>query len=257
MFDDIFYELKLVGKELLVRMGDYWVSSKRTIIAFGIIGLVGFVGLIIGVNYIFKRASTGDIRITAKVPPLSRDEVHSLKTYLNPYHVLVGRTKGIGKPFPSQEMFFDSEWSNVHSNNLEEVEDCDNYEVTKSVNSVPYLMTDAKEFLDEVGDRFAKRLDDLGQKHYRFKVNSLLRTLQDQKTLQRSNPNAAKTTSSHLYGRSFDIAESKFFEGDSKDPRYSTALRVIILRELLAMQREGKCYVILEDVTNCIHVTVR
>ena len=147
---------------------------------------------------------------------------------------------GLKKPFESQESFNDSRFSNVFTNNLDEVDDCDNYEVAKSSYSLPYLVSDAKALLDEIGERFEKRLEELGQKRYRLKVNSLLRTLKDQKSLQRSNPNAAKTTSSHLYGRSFDIAESKFYEGSSTTPRYSSALRIIIIRELLAMQNVSR-----------------
>lgn len=257
MFDELLYELRVIFNEVLERLRGYWTQNKRKIVLLSLIGVIGLVGLFVGVSRLFRSSSTGDIRFSAKVSRLSREEVRSLKRYLNPYHVLVGRTKGISAPFVSQEAFSESEWTNVHSNDLEEVTDCDNYEVVRSSFSVPYLMSDAKDFLDEVGEKFAKRLDELGAGHYRFKVNSLLRTLKDQKNLQRSNPNAAKTTSSHLYGRSFDIAENKFFDGDSKEPRYSAQLRIILIRELLEMQQEGRCYVILEDVTNCIHVTVR
>ena len=257
MFDQVFEEFKLVVKELWVRWILYYQSNRRKILALTIVGSMLFVGLIIGLTRLLSSEEKGDIQLTVKVPALTRVEVRALKKYLNPYHVEVGKKLGLKKPFESQESFNDSRFSNVFSNDLDEVEDCDYYEVARSTHSIPYLVSDAKEVLDEVGERFSKRLESLGQKRYRLKINSLLRTLKDQKNLHRRNPTAAKTTSSHLYGRSFDIAESKFFEGSSKTPRYSSALRAIIIRELIAMQNEGKCYVILEDVTNCIHVTVR
>ena len=257
MFDDVISELKLVLLELIVRLKGFWTTSKRQIIVFTFVGLVLFLGLFLVFGHFFKGVPRGDIRINVHVAKLTRDELRGLKRYLNPYHVAIGRSKGIANPFLSQQNFEDNKWSNLAANDLTEVEGCDNYEVMSSTYSVPYLKCDAKEFLDEVGDLFAKRLEELHIGHYRFKVNSLLRTLQDQKNLQSSNPNAAKTTSSHLYGRSFDIAESKFFDGDSKEPKYSVELRIILLRVLLELQQQGRCYVILENVTNCIHVTVR
>ena len=257
MFDDIISELKLVLLELIVRLKGFWTTSKRQIVFFSAIVLVFVISLFLLFGHLFKGTTGGDIRINVHVAKLTRDELRGLKRYLNPYHVAIGRSKGIANPFLSKQSFEDNKWLNVATNDLEEVEGCDNYGVMSSTYSVPYLKSDAKAFLDEVGALFAKRLEELHIGHYRFKVNSLLRTLQDQKNLQGSNPNAAKTTSSHLYGRSFDIAESKFFDGDSKEPKYSVELRIILLRELLELQQQGRCYVILENVTNCIHVTVR
>lgn len=71
--------------------------------------------------------------------------------------------------------------------------DCDNYLVTGSTHSIPCLVGDAKDFLDEVGERFASKLKEMGEDEYKFRVNSLLRTLADQRNLKKVNPNAAKT----------------------------------------------------------------
>ncbi len=257
MFDDIVRELQLIAIELKQRALDYWHSSKRKIILYAILSITALFLITTIIGYISRPKPGRDIRLSSKISRLTRDEVRQLKRYLNSYHVEVGRAKGLKKPFASQEAFNDSKWSNVISNDLDEVTDCDNYLVTGSTHSIPYLVGDAKDFLDEVGERFASKLKEMGEDEYKFRVNSLLRTLADQRNLKKVNPNAAKTVSSHLYGRSFDISESKYYEEDSEVPGYSTELRIILLRELLKMQKEGKCYVILEDVTNCIHVTVR
>jgi hypothetical protein len=68
--------------------------------------------------------------------------------------------------------------------------------------------------------------------------------------------NATPNNSSHYYGLSFDLSQTMFYESGKKDPIYSYRLRNLLLRELIKMQEEGKCYVLLENQTKCIHITV-
>lgn len=119
------------------------------------------------------------------------------------------------------------------------------------------MKEDAVDFLDNLGLRFHKRLNELGVRNYKFSVTSVLRTTNDQKGLRKSNVNATPNNSSHYYGLTFDLAQTQFFESGKKEAVYSYRLRNLLLRELIELQEQGKCYVLLENQTKCIHITVR
>ena len=110
--------------------------------------------------------------------------------------------------------------------------------------------------MDDLSKRFRKTLKEKGIRNYRFTISSVLRTKNGQKGLRKSNVNATPNKSSHYYGLSFDLSQTMFYESGGKNPIYSYSLRNLLLRELIQMQEEGKCYVLLENQTKCIHVTV-
>jgi len=190
------------------------------------------------------------------VPVLSKDEKRALRRFNNNYHLEVARKKGLKKPLDSRgdklspEAFCDRY-------DLVEIADNEYYEIPHLRNSLPYLQEPAEEFLDLLGERFCEQLEALGLKKYRFSISSILRTLEDQKSLRKSNVNATANSSSHYYGRTFDIVQTRYFERGNSTPVYTYRLRNILLRELIKLQNEGKCYVLLERQTKCIHVTVR
>jgi hypothetical protein len=107
-----------------------------------------------------------------------------------------------------------------------------------------YLRPWAKLFLDRLGRDYYARF---GQP---LRVTSLLRTVQLQRRLAYSNPNAAQAVgadrSSHLTGATLDI--SKHF----MDYRGELWMR----RYLLRMEREGYLYAIEEFHEPCFHVMV-
>jgi len=140
---------------------------------------------------------------------------------------------------------------------LEKIDDTPYYELPLLTNSLPYLQADAVDFLDVLGQRFEDRLNNDGVRAYRFSVTSVLRTEKSQQNLRKSNVNATKNISSHCFGRTFDISQTRFFERGNPTPIYSYRLRNLLLRVLIEMQNEGLCYVLLESQTKCIHVTVR
>ncbi|MCF8380784.1 MAG: DUF5715 family protein [Bacteroidales bacterium] len=188
------------------------------------------------------------------VSELTRDENTQLRKYDNSYHLAVALKKGITEAFTGDI----KETSRIIQNyGLEKIDDNKYYELPLLTSSLPYLQTDVADFLNILGKRFVTRLQDEGVMSYRFSVTSVLRTEKSQNMLRKHNVNATDNNSSHYYGRTFDISQTRFFERGNPEPIYSYRLRNILLRELIEMQNEGLCYVLLETQTKCIHVTVR
>jgi len=224
--------------------------KRNFIILTGII-VIGFV-LITYVFPAFKGKSIDHV----KVEVLTQAEMKALKKYPNAYHLQVGQSKGI-PAIKSQKEFEKNPSEYVGKYGLKRIRDTKYYDVPFLSHSLPYLKEDAVDFLDQLGLRFQKRLNELGVRKYKFSVTSVLRTTNDQKGLRKSNVNATPNNSSHYYGLTFDLAQTQFFESGEKDPVYSYRLRNLLLRELIKLQEQGKCYVLLENQTKCIHITVR
>ncbi|MCZ4695141.1 hypothetical protein DWB61_08670 [Ancylomarina euxinus] len=191
------------------------------------------------------------------VSVLTKAEKGALRRYNNDYHLEVARTKGLKEPLDSRKDDKESAEAFCDRHELVEITDNEYYEIPRLSNSLPYLQESAEEFLNLLGERFCNQLEELGLKKYRFSISSILRTLEDQKSLRKSNVNATPNSSSHYYGRTFDIVQTRYFERGNSTPVYTYRLRNILLRELIKLQDEGKCYVLLERQTKCIHVTVR
>ncbi|WP_321319422.1 DUF5715 family protein [Labilibaculum sp.] len=213
---------------------------------------------IIPILFICKSLSPkGKTEAQVSVPVLTKDESRALRRYNNNYHLETARTKGLKNPLVSKAEFKENPDDFGDHYQLEEISDNQYYEIPHLTNSLPYLQEPAVEFLELLGERFCGQLEELGMRKYRFSVTSILRTLADQKSLRKSNVNATPNSSSHYYARTFDISQTRFFERGNSKPVYTYRLRNLLLRELIKMQDEGKCYVLLEGQTKCIHVTVR
>ncbi len=191
------------------------------------------------------------------VPVLTKEESRALRRYNNSFHLEIAQTKGLEKPLVSKTEFKENPDDFGDHYDLEKISDNEFYEIPHLTNSLPYLQEPAVEFLDLLGEEFCEQLEEMGMRKYRFSVTSILRTVADQKSLRKSNVNATPNSSSHYYGRTFDISQTRFFERGNSKPVYTYRLRNILLRVLIKMQDEGKCYVLLEGQTKCIHITVR
>ncbi|MFT6883626.1 MAG: hypothetical protein ACI83W_000426 [Marinoscillum sp.] len=227
-------------------------SFRKILIAMGI--------LIATLFFTFKAIKPipkGKTEDMVSVPVLSKEESRALRRYINNHHLEVARSKGLPAPLKSKDEHKAGAKAFSSRYKLNEIVDNKYYEIPHLSNSLPYLQPPAKEFLDVLGEKFCDRLEELGMTDYRFSVTSILRTIDDQESLRKSNVNATANNSSHYYGRTFDIAQTRFFERGNSKPVYSYRLRNLLLRELIKMQAEGKCYVLLESQTKCIHVTVR
>jgi len=229
------------------------IISRWKFIRFVLILYIIFAFFRFKINLIFKGKTIDEVSVEV----LSSKEQRALKMYPNAYHLEVARKNGISKPIKSQDEMHKNASLYIRTYDLEKIKDCRYYEVPSLSHSLPYLKDDAKDFLKKLGKRFQNQLDDLGVRNYRFSITSILRTTNDQKGLRKSNVNATPNNSSHYYGLTFDLSQTRFFESGKSKPIYSYRLRNLLLRELIKMQNEGKCYVLLENQTKCIHITVR
>ena len=199
------------------------------------------------------RKSIDDVSVSE----LTSKEVRALRRYNNEYHLEVARANGIDRPFKNHQELLDDTYTYIIKYGLRELHDSKYYEIPTLTYSMPYLKKEASDFLDELGRRFFKTLKEMDGEEYRFQLSSILRTEADQHGLRKNNINATQNKTSHYFGLSFDIAQTCFYPKGESEPVYSYRLRNLLLRTLIEMQDEGRCYVILETHTKCIHVTVR
>jgi len=231
---------------------------KRRIVwkrVFPLVAIPFFVILAIVIlpDALHKRKTIDEV----SVPELSVLELRALRRYSNEYHLEAARTKGIDRPFKNHDELLNDKFGFIVKYNLRELHDCKYYEIPQLTNSMPYLKKEASDFLDELGRRFFRNLKELDIQNYRFQLSSILRTEADQRNLRKNNVNATVNKSSHYFATTFDIAQTCFYPKGQIEPVYSYRLRNLLLRILLEMQDEGRCYVLLETQTKCIHITVR
>jgi len=227
-------------------------SIRKILVATG--AVIGTMLMLFKVLYPASKGKTEDM---VPVAVLSKEENRAVHRYINDYHLEVAKAKGLAKPLTSKAEHKADAKAFSSRYKLHKITDNKYYEIPHLTNSLPYLQPPAAEFLNLIGERFCDRLGELEMTDYRFSVTSVLRTIEDQKSLRKNNLNATANNSSHYYGRTFDIAQTRFFERGNSTPVYSYRLRNLLLRELIKLQEEGKCYVLLESQTKCIHVTVR
>jgi hypothetical protein len=149
--------------------------------------------------------------------------------------------------------------------------------------SVPIVVPSVQSLLNEIGERFQARLNELDLPAFRYEITSVLRSDEDQQALRRVNPNAAAGTSTHQFATTIDIAYSAFAAPAepvvSIDPgesawlrphlesvaaamtetvaaRRSRELQAILGRVLIEMQQEGKVMVTMERLQPVYHMTV-
>lgn len=136
------------------------------------------------------------------------------------------------------------------------VESSANYFVEDLNFSLPYLVPEAEQLLNDIGRAFIDTLNARGGGFYRVKVTSLLRTPATVARLRRRNRNATDS-SAHLFGTTFDISYAKFICDSVNVPRTQEDLKNL-LGELLAEFRDrGRCYVKYERKQGCFHITTR
>ncbi len=115
------------------------------------------------------------------------------------------------------------------------------YWVGRLTYSVPYVTPSAAAVLDSIGVRFQAKLARFGLPPYQFYVSSVLRTQEDQAALRRVNVNAARSTSSHEFGTTFDIQFRRYrYAGDPASELWQPAfpfLRDEFAGELAAFYR--------------------
>lgn len=188
---------------------------------------------------------------------LSKDEMRALKKYTNQYHQEEAHKSPLTKPIKSKKYFMEKLEELEDLYDLEKVEDTETFIVSKLTHSIPWVTDYTKEFIELLGERMAESFETVDVLPYRFVLTSVTRTEDDQKRLRKSNLNATKNESSHFYGVSIDISQTRFALPESRESVYSYRLRNLIARELIKLQEEGYCYVVLENREKCFHITVR
>ncbi|MFB6317472.1 DUF5715 family protein [Saccharicrinis sp. FJH54] len=190
------------------------------------------------------------------VSVLSRDELRALKKHPNADHLEAVERSPLKQIIESHSWFDENKEDVCDRFELEEVTDNDRYIVSVLTHSLPYLTEHTVDFLNLLGERMEASYEENGIIPYRFVLTSVLRTNEDQKKLRSFNYNATKNESAHFYGITFDISQTRFAKWDSRESIYTYRLRNLLARELIKLQEEGECYVLLENREKCFHVTV-
>ena len=177
---------------------------------------------------------------------------------LNALHLKYAKTGGI-EGFKTEKGFRENISDLVDDDKLVKIGNTKYYVVEKLTHSHPYLTPEAEELLEDIGKRFRKKLDEKDLGMFQFKISSLLRTVESQKKLSRSNGNASSNTS-HLYGTTFDIAYGsvmkKTFLWKKAEVVHGPAIKA--LSEAVGeLRKEGRCVVVTERNERCFHITVK
>lgn len=122
--------------------------------------------------------------------------------------------------------------------------------------SYPFLTPDARSFIDELGFRFQRKLENTELQCVKFTLTSILRTTKSIKRLKKRNRNAI-TKSSHLHGTSFDISYKQFFGDRPLSEVEKLRLKDVLAETLFELRSGGKCWVTYEMWQTCFHVVVR
>lgn len=136
------------------------------------------------------------------------------------------------------------------------VESNANYFVDELNFSLPFLVPEAEQLLNDIGRTFIDTLDARGGGSYRVKVTSLLRTPATVARLRRRNRNATDS-SAHLFGTTFDISYAKFICDSVDVPRTQEDLKNLLGEILYDFRDRGRCYVKYERKQGCFHITTR
>jgi hypothetical protein len=176
---------------------------------------------------------------------------------LNALHLKYAKAGGI-EGFKTEKGFRENIGDLVDDDKLVKIGNTKYYVVEKLTHSHPYLTPEAEELLEDIGKRFRQKLDEKELGTFQFKISSLLRTVESQKKLSRSNGNASPNTS-HLYGTTFDIAYGSLIKKPL--PWVQTELvhgqAIKALSEAIGeLRKEGRCVVVTERNERCFHITV-
>ena len=206
---------------------------------------------------------------------LTRDEVQIMRTMLNDTHLAKARELGVS----GLENMYDV-YAAAKKRRLVPLYENRFWRIRELKNSVPYVTPDTLRLLKNIGTRFQENLEKENLPAFRFTINSVLRTREQQKRLLRINRNASRTMSSHEFGTSVDLAFNDFdysattpllfrrltgthsqknFKKEDFDKlgaQFSPVLKTILARTIIELQNEGRCYVIFERRESCFHVTL-
>ncbi|MDR2910645.1 MAG: DUF5715 family protein [Bacteroidales bacterium] len=176
---------------------------------------------------------------------------------LNAVHLKYAERNGI-EPFKTNEALKNDVAKLIDDNKLVEIKNNRYYMVRHLTHSHAYLTPNVKDFLDDLGKLFRKKLDEHDKPDYYFQISSLLRTQESQKSLSRNNGNASPNTA-HLYGTTFDIPYTTVTKKTLfwKKAELTDGEASKLLSEAIGeLRKEGRCVVVTERNERCFHITV-
>lgn len=173
---------------------------------------------------------------------------------LNEIHLMHAQKNGI-TPFCSNEECEAKIKDMLEKSTLVEITDNRFYQLKSLSHSLPYLIPEAADMLNEIGYRFQERLAEKKYHNYRYRITSLLRTIDTQGKLCHRNRNAAKS-SAHLYGTTVDISYKNFYNTETDTIESSWEAIQAMTKVLTDMRRECKLLVVRERKQACFHITV-
>jgi hypothetical protein len=151
--------------------------------------------------------------VVQRLPGLIGSIRQDMRRHLNATHVAAARSNGVGPVRDSAHLT-----TLVDGGALVQLPESTAWWVLRDLNhSLPYVTPGTQAALEQVGRRFHARLDAHGLPPFRLDITSVLRTSDQQSDLQRRNPNASDTTSSHEFGTTLDIAYLNFAAPQSLD----------------------------------------
>lgn len=144
------------------------------------------------------------------------------------------------------------------SKDMVEIKTNDYYEVEELTHSIPFLVPEAADLLEDIGKNFQDTLINRNASLYKIKVTSVTRTVDDVKKLRKRNSNSSKN-STHQYGTTFDISWVRYTKVDEKDTLNidKDRLKMVLAMVLRDLKRDERCYVKHERRQGCFHITVR
>ncbi|MBQ6746330.1 MAG: hypothetical protein IJR07_04725 [Bacteroidaceae bacterium] len=163
--------------------------------------------------------------------------------------------KAIGvKPFKDAE-----DAANIKQ--LKLIESNEHYKLDKLTHSVPYVVPQAAQLIDDIGANFLDSLTNKGLNPYRIVVTSVTRSQEQQKSLSKSNINATEN-STHCYGTTFDVSWKTFEQVPDKDGRPmqevgADTLKMVLSEVLRDARLAKRCYIKYERKQGCFHITTR
>lgn len=216
------------------------------------------IGTTIYLNLSKKHKSIKQITITNCDPSINATAPITPQKKLNDQNDIQlqhAQANGLKKLFETDEDFESQIDSLTQNFILVEVTDNKFYQLKNLTHSMPYLVPEALDLLNEIGYRFQERLSEKKYKNYRLRITSLLRTIDSQTKLSRRNFNAAEH-SAHLYGTTFDISYKDFYNSDNDSIESSYEGVITLNAVLLEMRQECKLLAVRERKQACFHITV-
>ncbi|MDR0766047.1 MAG: DUF5715 family protein [Odoribacteraceae bacterium] len=138
---------------------------------------------------------------------------------------------------------------------LKKITSCSRYHVDKLSHSIPYLVPEARDLLEEIAENFQDSLKAKRLPPHALIVTSLLRATDDAERLRARNGNAS-ARSAHLFATTFDIAHARY-KPLGKQTAPVDKLKSVLAGVLLDLRSKGRCHVRYEYKQICFHVTVR